>query len=158
MDVWCNQKIIFYKNPGIDFNVWLCKGYEWYVSPVLLRISILLPGTFGIFTLPPAGWKRVAVQRFNSYQKLYFFCRSNKKVMCCYESNLTNLKLIISIFHLFQYDGFLSQTTELVKRYSSFTKKNYKIVINICFCYVTKVILQFTVLNLICKFIDCVKT
>jgi len=68
MNIRCNQKFMFCKDRGIDFSVWLCRGYAWYARPALL----------GIPTLPPAGWNNFAFQRFNRRQKLNFRCRRYK--------------------------------------------------------------------------------
>jgi len=47
MNIRCNQiNVLFCKDHGIDFSVWLCRGYVWYARPALLGISILLPNTF----------------------------------------------------------------------------------------------------------------
>jgi len=55
INVRCNQKFMFCKNRGIDFSVWLCRGYArdmyaqhfWgfpFYRPALLWISTLPPG------------------------------------------------------------------------------------------------------------------
>jgi len=53
-------------------------GFPLY-HPALFGISILSPGTMGIPTLPPAGWKKIAFQLFNNYKKPNFWCWRDKK-------------------------------------------------------------------------------
>jgi len=64
---------MFYKDRGIDVRL-VVQG----IRPALLEISTLPPGTFwdfhfttwhyGIPTLPPAGRKKVAFQRFDRHR------------------------------------------------------------------------------------------
>ncbi|KAF0763802.1 Uncharacterized protein FWK35_00010756 [Aphis craccivora] len=72
----------------IHFSFWLCRGYApsgrhfWgflLFHPALLGISSFSPGTLGISTLPPAGRKKDAFERFNRCRKPNFRCRRDKK-------------------------------------------------------------------------------
>lgn len=75
----CNQKLIFGKDCGIDFSIWLCKGYALYERHAILGISSLQPDTKKITTLPPTGCKKVTFQHFSRYQKPNFRYKRNKK-------------------------------------------------------------------------------
>jgi len=56
-----------------EYTLDMCAQYFW-------RFSFYRPALLGIPTLPLAGRKNVAFQRFKQYQKLNFQCRSDKKL------------------------------------------------------------------------------
>jgi len=85
MNIRCNQKLVFCKDRGIDFGVWLCRAYACNMyTQHFWGFLLYHPALFGISTLPPGtigdshfitGWEDEAFQRFNRFLKLNFRCR-----------------------------------------------------------------------------------
>jgi len=98
MNIRCNQKCVFYKDRGIHFSVWLCRGYA--CTPALLGIFILPPGTMRIPTLPPAGRIKVAYQSFNRHRKPNFRCRRDKNIFSYFDFDFCHWYLFFPILIL----------------------------------------------------------
>ena len=90
---------MFYEDRSIDFSVCsentrdIWAQYSW-------GFPLYRPILLGIPTLPPAGRKNVAFQRFNRHRKLNFRCRRDKKNIWTQQKNVCRSYETFSVFYI----------------------------------------------------------